>query len=218
MDILSFIKSRRSVRIFEEKIPDKEAVEKIIEAASFAPSACNEQGWHFIVIDDTQKKQQIIDMGGSANIKNSPLGILVLYDSRTKNSEYADNVQSAAAATQNMLLMAHDLGLGACWTCHLPPKRQLKKIFHIPSHLEPVAYVLLGYKKTEPIDVPRKWKNEEIISYNIFASKKPQEKNSKIKTFLLKLLLKIYFLIPVFVKKKWLNKFVDKNFVKKFEN
>lgn len=217
-DFKNIILSRRSVRNFTAQSVDKDTIEQIINAAIQAPSACNMQSWHFIVVNDTQKKQQITDMGGSVNIKNAPVGILVLYDSRTKNSEYSDNIQSAAAAIQNMLLMTHYLGLGACWTCHLPPKHQLRKVFNIPSHLTPVAYVLLGHKKAEPADVPRKYTTEEIVSYNIFSRKTPAEKNAGLKTFLLKASLKIYFLIPTFAKKRWLNKFVDRNFVKKFEN
>jgi len=133
MDFISLIKTRRSIRLFQDKKIDRKTAKKIIEIATYAPSACNIQGWRFIVVDDQTKKQEIVDHGGSINIKNAPLGILVLYDNRTKNTEYADDVQSAAAAIQNMLLKIHDLGLSACWTCHLPSRKQLRKIFNIPK-------------------------------------------------------------------------------------
>lgn len=218
MDFFSLIKTRRSVRSFQEKGVDRELIKKIIEMATYAPSACDIQGWRFIVIDDERKKQQIFDMGGSINIKVAPAGILVLYDNRTQNTEYADYIQSAAAAIENLILAAHYLGLGTCWTCHLPPKKQLGKLFKIPPTLSPIAYILIGYKKNEPLEVPRKYKLEALISYNTFSSNIPIEKISKLNLLIKRILTKIYYLSPAFVKKKILNKYIDKKFVKKFDN
>ena len=218
MDFFSLIKTRRSIRVFQEKGVDQETVRKITEMAAYAPSACNVQGWRFVVVDDQKKKEEIVNMGGSINIKKAPLGILVLYDNRTKNTEYADHIQSAAAAIQNLLLAAHYLGLGACWICQLPPKKQLRKIFKIPKTLSPITYVMVGYKKNEPVAMPRKYNLDQIISYNTFSLNTPLENISSLKLLLLKILMKIYFLIPGWFKRKWLNQYIDKRFVKKFEN
>lgn len=217
MDLINLIKTRRSVRIFQDKKIDRETVKKIIEAATYAPSACNVQGWRFIVIDDEKKKQEIVDNGGSINIKKAPLGILTLYDNRTKNTEYLDNIQSGAAAIQNMLLTVHNLGLGACWICHLPSKRDLRKIFNIPKTMSPVAYILIGHKKQESREMPRKYNLGELIGFNEFSSNINQgEKQSNL--LIKKILTKTFLLLPAFIKKRWLNKYLDKNFVKKFKN
>lgn len=218
MDFFSLIKTRRSIRSFQEKKVNRETVKKIIEMAIYAPSACDIQGWRFIVVDDERKKQQIVDMGGSVNIKNAPLGILALYDNRTKNTEYADHIQSAAAGIQNLLLAVHYLGLGACWICHLPPKKQLRKIFRISKALSPIAYIIIGYKKNEPTAMPRKYNLDDIINFNVFSSQIPLKRINPIKLFILRILIKSYSLMPVFVKSKWLNKYLDKKFVKKFKN
>jgi len=218
MDFFSFIKTRRSIRSFQEKEVDRETIKKIIEIATYAPSACNIQGWRFIVVDDQRKKQQIVDMGGSIDIKKAPLGILVLYDNRTKNVEYADYIQSAAAAIQNLLLTVHYFGLGACWICHLPPKKQLRKIFKIPKVLSPIAYIIIGHKRKEPIAIPRKYNLDEIIDFNTFSSQTPLERINPFKLFVLKTLIKVYSLVPGFIKSKWLNQYLDKKFVKKFHN
>jgi len=217
MNLESLIKTRRSIRLFQDKNIDRKTIKKIIEIAIYAPSACNIQGWRFIIVDDQIKKQEIIDFGGSVNIKNAPLGILVLYDNRTKNTEYNDNIQSAAAAIQNMLLMVHELGLGACWTCHLPSKKRLKKIFNIPKTMSPIAYLIIGNKKNKPTKMPRKYNIDELIGFNEFSSninRGEKQPNLLIK----KILTKTFILIPVFIKRKWLNKYLDKNFVKKFKN
>lgn len=218
MDFFSLIKTRRSVRVFQEKKIEKETIKKIIEMATYAPSACNIQGWRFIIVNDQRKKEEIVNRGGSINIKKAPLGILVLYDNRTKNTEYSDHIQSASAAIQNLLLSVHYLGLGACWICHLPPQNQLRKLFKIPKTLSPIAYLTIGYKKKEPAAMPRKHDLNRIISYNTFFSDIPSENINPLKLFFLRTLMKIYFLIPDWLKKRWLNQYADKRFVRKFKN
>jgi len=218
MDFLDVINSRRSIRNFTPEPVDKDLIVKIIEVAIKAPSACNIQGWQFIVVDSEEIKQKLVDHGGSIVIKNAPIGILVLYDNRTKDTEHNDLIQSAAAGIENLVLAATYYGLGSSWICHLPTRNQLREIFSIPSYFDPIAYVLLGYKQKEPITMPRKYKSADIIGYNKFHPnpllKTPPETNVLFK----RLLVRIYYLTPLFIKKKFLNKFLDKHFVKKFEN
>ena len=218
MDFISLIKTRRSIRLFQDKKIDRETAKKIIEMATYAPSACNIQGWRFIIVDKQDKKQEMVDYGGSINIKNAPLGILALYDNRTKNTEYRDDIQSAAAAIQNMLLTIHNLGLGACWICHLPSKKQLRKIFNIPSVISPIAYIAIGYKKNEPKEMVRKYNLNKIVSFNEFSSNIKIEEIKQSNLLIKKILTKIYLLMPVFIKRKWLNQYLNENFVKKFKN
>ena len=218
MDFLDVINARRSVRNYTHEPASRDLITKIIEVAIKAPSACNVQGWHFIVVDDVERKQKLVDYGGAIVINNAPNGILVLYDNRTKDTEYSDFIQSAAAGIENLLLAATYYGLGSSWICHLPTKRQLRKIFSIPTYYDPIAYVLLGYKQREPIAMPRKYETANLIGYNEFhlnpLSKDPPESNTIIK----KILVKIYYRMPLVIKKRFLNKYLDRHFVKKFEN
>lgn len=218
MDIFEAIKNRRSVRVFQDKPVGKELIEKIIEAGIHAPSNCNVQGWRFIVIDKQEAKDKIVENGGAVLIKKAPAGILVVYDNRTKNFEYKDYIQSAAASMQNIFLAATALGLGCCWLNHLPSQRILRKILNIPGHFSPIGFLMLGYPKHIPHPVARRYKLEQVISYNTFGDNLAAEKTSALKLFLTRALVKIYYLIPLFIKKGFLNKFVDKYFVKKFEN
>jgi len=220
MELDKCIQSRRSVRLFhEDKFVDKSTFEQLIKAGSMAPSACNLQAWKFIIIDDPKLKQTLIDYGGSIVINNAPQGILVLYDNRTKNIDYNDDVQSASAAIQNILLKANELGLGACWICHLPTKRNLRKIMHIPLYFSPIAYILIGYpKNNSQVEMPRKNKLEEIMAYNKFNDNWPSDSISYTSLYLQKILILIYDLTPVFIKKLFINKLLDKHFVKKFKN
>jgi len=218
MDIFEIIKKRRSVRIFQDRLVEKELLEKIIEAGTYAPSNCNIQGWRFIVIDDQKLKDKITENGGALLIKKAPAGILVIYDSRTRNLEYQDYIQSAAAAMQNIFLATIALGLGCCWLNHLPPKKILRKILNIPKNYSPIGYLMIGYPKITPVAPPRKYKLEQLISYNTFGENLATEKISGINLAAEKILIKIYQITPLFIKKVFLNKFIDKYFVKKFEN
>ncbi|MEK7167935.1 MAG: nitroreductase family protein [Patescibacteria group bacterium] len=217
MDISEAIKNRRSIRNFSDQAVDRDLVKKLVEAATCAPSACNVQGWKFIIVDDPEIKKRLVDEGGSVLIGKAPLGVLVVYNNQTHNLDYADHIQSASAAIQNLLLTATDLGLGACWICHLPSAGSLRKIFNIPRSFSPIAYIIVGHPKSQSQLIPRKYRLDEIMEYNRFSSVWPKLKTSH-KLKIKRLLIKVYNLTPLFIKKKILNKIVDKKFVKKFDN
>ena len=214
MQLEEAIKTRRSIRKLSIGNLSKEIIEKIIEAGQHAPSHCNTQGWKFIFIDDEKIKNEIFKNGGSFVIKNAPYGILTTYNlSLSDNLEYCDYIQSGAAAIQNMLLTIHDLGMGGCWVCHLPKKRDLIKILKIKKPYTPVAYIAFGFPDSYPEKIERKNKINEIYANNQFPW--PGEKTST-KLFFRRSLRKIYFILPSFIKKS-ISPIVDK-FVKKFEN
>lgn len=218
MDIFETIKNRRSVRVFQDKPVEKELIEKLIEAGVQAPSSCNVQGWRFIVIDNQETKNKIVDNGGSVLIEKTPVGILVVYDNRTRNLEYKDYIQSAAAAMQNIFLSTTALGLGCCWINHLPTQRILRKMFEIPNYFSPIGFLMIGYPKHTPIPVARKYHLDQIVSYNTFGKNMAVEKINPFKLYAIRMLIKTYYFIPSFIKKGLLNKLIDRNFVKKFEN
>jgi nitroreductase len=218
MDIITAIKTRRSIRKFKREPVSMDLLNNVIEMATWAPSATNRQGWRFIIIDDPQIKQKIINNGGAVIINNSPCGILVVYDERTRNLQYQDFFQSGAAAIQNLLLAAHNYGLGSCWVCHLPTRAALRRILKIPKGFSPIAYILIGYKEKEPAEMPRKYPLDSLIGHNTFNYEGIQEKGNTSKIFLVNILIKVYHLTPISIKRRFLNKFIDKNFVKKFDN
>lgn len=214
LDLEEIIKTRRSIRKFSNKGLGPEILEKIITAGNYAPSHCNTQGWKFIFIDDSKIKNKIFEAGGSPVIKNAPYGILTLYNTAlSDNQEYQDWIQSGAAAIQNMLLTSHNLGLGACWICHLPRKQTLNKILKIQKPYSPIGYIALGYPEKKPITVPRKNQLSEIYSTNKFIW--PKEKTPGL-IYLKRLAKKIYFYLPSFLKK--LLKPITNKLVKKFPN
>ncbi len=214
MTILELIEKRRSIRSFKpDSIPHEDLI-AIIKAGQMAPSAGDVQGWHFIVITDALIKMKLVDMGAAIFIKNAPFGILVLYDNRTQNIEYMDHIQSASAAIQNILLAAAERNIGSCWVCQLPPKEQIRKLLDIPAHLDPIAYIVLGYHDAPPKLRPRKQVIESVISFNEYSPTENVPLN-RLNIALRRFLIRIYFALPVALRKK-IYPIIDSKFTKKF--
>ena len=94
----------------------------------------------------------------------------MLYDNRTSNRSYSDHIHSAAAAIQNILLRAEELGIGSCWICRLPKRSRLKRLLGIPWCYDPMAYVALGYPETPPPPKKptRKYTPARVLARNRF--------------------------------------------------
>ncbi len=216
---LSILCERRSIRKFKpDQVPNPVLMD-LLKYATLAPSATNRQAWRFIIVNDSSLKQKIVEAGGSVLIKKAPCGVLVTYENTTRNIRYHDDIQSAAACIQNLLLAAHGYGLGACWICTLPPASFLRKLFKIPSNYSPIAYILLGYPMSEVIkNVPRNNLLEEIVSENCFPNRGIGVKRSKLMLYIERLLIWVYDSLPIFIKKKFVNRIVDRKFTKKFDN
>lgn len=139
-------------------------VDKIIQAGMYAPSAVNKQPWHFIVFENRNTCEAIVEVHHNAfMLKNATLGILVCFDEKLQhNTDYG--AIDCAAATQNMLLTAHDQGLGACWIGIYPRQariRAMQSIFNLPDHVSAFSIVSLGYPNEEK-SVPERIQQERI--------------------------------------------------------
>lgn len=219
MEKLRILQERRSIRKFKPDQVPKSVLLDLISYATLAPSATNKQGWRFIIVIDPSFKQKLVDAGGSILINKAPCGILVVYENTTRNIQYHDDLQSAAACIQNLLLAAQAYGLGACWICTLPTKSFLIKLFNISSNYSPIAYVLLGYPSSKTIEnIPRKNLLEEIVFENCFPRQNLAMKHSRVVLYIERLLIWIYGRLPIVIKKRYVNKIIDRKFTKKFEN
>ncbi|KPA09287.1 NADH dehydrogenase [Candidatus Magnetomorum sp. HK-1] len=217
MDIENIIKNRRSVRKYRtSQSVKKEDIIEILELAMHSPSACNRQAHKVIYIQKKEMLEKLVEQGAALFLKKASAVLLFLYDDIGDNIEYKDDIQSSSALIQNFLLLAHSKGLGACWVCHLPPKRRLRSIFNIPKGITPVAAVSIGYPEKIPAVVPRKHKITDIFfEENLPQGIKVNERDLKL--FVKRILRKIYYILPVFIS-KWLITLTDKHFVKKFKN
>jgi nitroreductase len=148
METFEAIRTRRSIRQFENRsIPD-EIIKDLLTAAMSAPSAGNQQPWHFVIIDDPQALGKVPELNPYAGMaRQAPLAILVCGDlNLEKFPGYW--VQDCSAATQNMLLAAHAKGLGAVWTGIFPLEDRVegfRALCGLPENVIPLALVVLGY-------------------------------------------------------------------------
>lgn len=216
MELEKAILSRRSIRKYSDRLVEKEVIEQIIEAGIWAPSACDVQGWRFIVIDDKSILNNIVDNGAATFLRNANQAIVVVYDNRSDNVEYSDHIQSASACIENMLLMATSLSVGTCWVNFLPSKSKLRKILQIPSCYDPIALICLGYYDQQINERARKYRKEEIIFWNKFNSTVEVPDGKNITLNIKRLIRKVYFSLPLPLKKR-LSSILDKK-EKKFDN
>jgi len=148
MDALEAILTRRSIRKYQVKLVDDDTVRKLLEAAMAAPSSMNLQPWRFIVIDDRAILDKIPELHPHAKmLKEAPLAVLVCSDSKVQNIE-GYWAQDCSAATENILLAAHALGLGAVWLGVFPRKERMDAVaglLGLPEEIKPVSLISIGH-------------------------------------------------------------------------
>ena len=153
MDTLEAIHTRRSIRKYTDRPVPQELITELLRAAMSAPSAVNAQPWIFIVIDDRKLLNEIPTFSPYAGMcREAPLAILVCGDITLEKAP-GYWVQGCSAATQNLLLAAHDAGLGAVWTGVYPMKDRIegfRKALGLPENVIPLAFVPVGYPDQKP--------------------------------------------------------------------
>lgn len=164
MKTLDAILTRRSVRDFRTDPVSEQDLIVLLKAGMQAPSARNEQPWHFIVIDDPMMLHAIPGFHPHAEMLNqAPLAILVCSD-RKLETKRASWLQECSAATENILLAAHAKGLGAVWLGIFPDSVRVKgiqELLSLPEDIRPVSLVALGHPRSVPAPVDR-YKEERI--------------------------------------------------------
>jgi nitroreductase len=145
-DILDIILKRRSIRQYKEDTPLDTDIEKILEAARWAPSGLNNQPWRFLIIKDKANKDGLSRFTKYDQIiKDAPVVIVVCMDIADSYNRDKD-LMAIGACIQNMLLQVQFLGLGACWLGEiLNQKEDVKNFLRLDKDLELLAAITLGY-------------------------------------------------------------------------
>jgi nitroreductase len=151
LDIFELIKQRRSIRAYTNKDVPDEIVEQLIDAATWAPSAGNVQPWEFVVVKDTETKNRLFQAAGNQkSVVSAPVVIVVCADLNRAKQIYGSRgenlycIQDTAAATQNILLVAHELGLSTCWIGAFEEKA-VAKVINAPKNVRPLVMIPVGY-------------------------------------------------------------------------
>ncbi|WP_418991181.1 nitroreductase family protein [Alistipes sp.] len=154
--VLNAIASRTSIRSFEQRAVSADTVELLLRAAMAAPSARNRQPWAFVVVDDPKLLAQLADSLPYAKMAaRAPLAVVVcgVLTESGGASNHGWWVQDAAAATENLLLAAHAIGLGAVWTgvySYEDRVRALRNVLGLPRSVVPLNVIPLGYPAETP--------------------------------------------------------------------
>ena len=148
MDALEAILTRRSIRRYTSQKVAPGIITDLLRAAMSAPSASNEQPWHFVIINDRKILDYIPSFHPhSQMLKEASVAILVCGDLKLeKHIGYW--VQDCSAATENLLLAIHAKGLGAVWVGIFPREERvegLRKLLGIPDHVIPLSLIPVGY-------------------------------------------------------------------------
>lgn len=151
--ILDTIYARRSIRKFTEESVSDEQIETLLKAAMAAPSATNAQPWRFVVTRDPERLAAIRKEMPLAKI-NAPLAILVCADLSIFKRPIVERfwTQDCSAATQNILLAAVGLGLGAVW-CGVHPvpliEKRIEKLLDLPVNVKVLNVIFIGHPAEE---------------------------------------------------------------------
>lgn len=168
------IMTRTSVRAYSDKEVDSEKIDTLLRAAMAAPTAGNKQPWRFVVINDKAILNDISENFQTMTMaKDASIAVVMCGDTTAtfKGDAQAYWIEDVSAASENLLLAAHAIGLGAVW-CGIYPQmarvEQFSKMLNLPVDIIPMACICVGYPsgETTPKD---KWK-PEYIHYNTWNS------------------------------------------------
>jgi nitroreductase len=145
---LTWLFSRRSIRKYSEGTIAESDIDTILRAGMYAPPAVNKQPWHFIVTSDKELFSKIMEIHPNARfLGGASHAILVCGDEKLQHDD-GYYLADCGAATQNILLSAHMLGIGSCWIGIYPREKRMElisELFGLPAHVKPFALVSLGY-------------------------------------------------------------------------
>lgn len=174
---LDLVKTRQSVRSYLDKPVEEEKLQRILEAARLAPSACNAQPWKLIVVDDYEKRMAIAEASSSRIlpinhfVRQAPIQIVIVEERENfiaKLGGYARNKHyppiDIGIVAAHICLAATDEGLGSCiigWH----DEKKIKKILDIPNGKRVMVIILLGYSK-QPLRTKHRKSLSEVVSYN----------------------------------------------------
>ncbi len=160
MDLASIIRTRRSVRAFQNAPVPPSLVRELVELANWAPSAGNLQARDFIVVREKATRDELARAADQVELAQAPVVIVVCTNSVRISAKYGGRgrslyaIQDAAAATENLLLAAHERGLGAVWMGAFD-EDEVRRILEIPDGARPVALIGLGWPAETPAPTSR---------------------------------------------------------------
>jgi len=176
-NFLQLVKQRQSQRNYADKPVEKEKIERCLEAARLAPSACNAQPWKFVVVDDVELKNKIADTTANKLLplnhwtKQAPVHVVLVLEKPNFTSKIGEMVRDkkfilmdVGIAAEHFCLQAAEEGLGTCMIGWFNEKK-VKEMLNIPKSKRAMLVISVGYPEGKHREKMRKPMNE-IVSYN----------------------------------------------------
>ena len=157
MDIMQTIYERRSIREYTDRAIDREVLEKIVDAARWAPNGGNRNLWRFIVVTSAARKKLMLKF--APGIFDMPAALILVcmqpYQKVVTDNARMIHMADAACAATNIALAAHSEGIGSCLAVSFADIA-IRKILSIPEGVNPKILVTLGYPDESPDPPSRK--------------------------------------------------------------
>lgn len=166
METIECIEGRRSRRKFLSKDVSASIIRRLLACAANAPSSVDCQPWHFIIVRDNEKKRKLAELKDKDNqqhILTAPISIIVCVNTEKSPSRW---IEDGVTATENILLAAHDLGLGSVYVTGFKlsePKvaEMIREIFNMPKKIMPITVLPIGYP-----DPSEKLDEKQVLDIN----------------------------------------------------
>ncbi|MFB3893762.1 MAG: nitroreductase family protein [Phycisphaerae bacterium] len=178
MNVFDAIANRRSVREYSSKPIPSEVMGRMRQALRFAPSACNIQPWHFILVEDEALRKEVAAAANGQHwIAQAPVIVVACGDTEAAYKRMGGHGSSvdvdAAIALDHLTLAAVAEGLGTCWIGAFAEEK-VKKLLDVPAKLKVVAMTPLGYPASgnliRRIDDGRRKSESDIFSVNKYGA------------------------------------------------
>lgn len=164
MDALEALRSRRSVRVYAKKPLAKEAIEKIVDSARFAPTARGEEPWEFVVVTAPERLAGLAALTDHGPfIRDGAAAIVVC----CRDTKYY--LEDGCAATENILVAAAALGIGSCWVAgdKKPYCQAVMDFCKVPAGYRLISIIALGYPAKPPA-APQKRLLSSVLHWDSF--------------------------------------------------
>ncbi len=149
-ELLKTIKERRSVRRYAQEPPSLDDLKLLVDAARWAPSGGNLQPWKFVIVTN-KKMLEAIKMMSPGIIRDLPPALIALcHDEKRMVGGRETQLIDMGAAMENILLMVHALGFGACPIASFDSE-SVAELMDLPSHIKPLLLICVG----KPVDKPK---------------------------------------------------------------
>jgi len=169
MEFRDVLYSRHSIRSFTDRLVTKSEIHSMLDAAIHAPNACNMQSWHYYIITDPSVKEKLASDGICAPwVTEAPVIFVICTDAEALTSRFGEKgeifaLQDTAAAAENLLLCATDMGLGGCIIGSFDAER-CRTLLSVPKKLDIAMLVPVG-EPDEPAAPKTRKPIEVVVTY-----------------------------------------------------